>query len=498
VIEPREYQKLALERTREAVRLHGSVVIVAPTGSGKTVIAAMILQAAVAKGSKCLIIAHRREIILQTATRFTNAGLDTAVIMAGLRGRAAQVQVAAIQTLARRPDQWPEARVVIVDEAHHSAAATYSTIIEHYRNRKAAIIGLSATPERLDGRGLKDVGFRALVQVATAPELMEQGHLMRPKVFAPPAPVWTQRTRAGDFTAESLADYASKLQGRVVDHYLQRARGRKGVVFACNVAHSLDLRDRFRAAGVRIEHIDANTSRAERDHVLAKLRAGELDLVTNVALLDEGVDIPDLEVAILARPTKSLTMHRQQCGRILRPAPNKVQPIILDHANNTELHGPPWFEPEWCIDSISRTKRDSGEVIHGVRFCPECFATYTPPCSECVECGAQLQTTKQVVESAQELVDIEAAVVSEAVVYADLLDQAWTHNPRRKLGWAAHRFNLKFGHWPRLMHDVVRKHYPCTEHVHERVTKPFRSWTRCAMCLVEIRRPGPGPGPGPQ
>lgn len=494
-MEQRAYQVHAVARIREAC-LSGPVVAVAPTGSGKTVIACRILDAAVAKGSKCLIVAHTREIIQQTAARFVQAGLHTGIVMAGTEPDPdAMVQVASIQTLSRRA--LPEARVVILDECHHAVSNSYVTLMRHYAERRAAIIGLTATPERLDGRGLGSVGFKSLVQVATAPEMIAQGYLVRPRILVPPPVAFKEEVARGDYTPSSLTDFANRLEGNPVEHYLTHARGRKGVVFACNIEHSQDLVRRFLERGVRAYHIDGDTPRSYRDQALAALRCGDLDLLSNCMILGEGWDLPDLEVAILARPTKSRALHRQQIGRVMRPSAHK-QALVIDHAGNTPRLGPPWWEPDWSLKGREKRQAQANDPdVLGVRFCPECFEPYTPPLAECEGCGAQLQTPEQVAESKAQLVDYELAQEDREKVYTDLVQRAWSS--WRRLGWARHAYKERYGVWPKMLTHIETKHYPCTDHTPEVAKYGPRTILRCVKCLRTVdpgtHHSGPGVAP---
>lgn len=491
-MQPRPYQSQAVVRIREAC-LSGPVCAVAPTGSGKTVIACMILDAAALKGSKSLIVAHTREIIQQTAARFMAAGLHTGVVMAGTRpDPTAMVQVASIQTLARR--DFPDVRIVILDECHHAVSDSYKRLIDHYLARKAVIIGLTATPERLDGRGLGTVGFNSLVQVATAPDMIEQGFLARPQILVPPPKPIIEEVARGDYTPRALTDFARRLEGDPIEHYLNHAQGRKGVVFACNIEHSLSMVERFKEAGVRADHIDGETPRAKRDALLAALRAGDLDLLSNCMILGEGWDLPDLEVAILARPTKSRALHRQQIGRIMRPVPGK-HALVIDHAGNTPRLGPPWWEPDWTLEGRQkRAKSERDPDALGIRFCPNCFEPYTPPQPHCLGCGTQLQTPQQIAESEAQLVDYERAQEDREATYAALVGAAWSG--WRRIGWARHAYKDRYGVWPRNLGHVETANYPCVNHEPETATYGPRTTLRCVKCLRTINPSANHPRPG--
>ena len=160
------------------------------------------------------------------------------------------------------------------------------------------------------------------------------------------------RTVAGDYVEGQLADRMDrpKLIGDIVTHWHKFGERRKTVAFAVNVAHSVHLRDEFIKSGVRAEHIDGSTPKPERDASLARLASGEIELVTNCMVLTEGWDMPEVGCCILARPTRKMGLYRQMIGRVLRPAPGKIDAIVLDHSGAVFRHGFVEDPVEWTLD----------------------------------------------------------------------------------------------------------------------------------------------------
>jgi superfamily II DNA or RNA helicase len=307
------------------------ILAVAPTASGKTVIAAEIIRGYFEAGQRVMVLAHRREIIAQTARWLTDCGLRPGVIQARLADDpTAALQVASVQTLHARAIRstrlaLPAADLLVADECHHAPARTWRAIIDAYSD--AVVLGLTATPCRGDGRGLGSI-FEALIEAPQVPELIDGGYLVPTVVYAPTIPdLVGVRVQAGDYVESQLADRMDrpKLVGDIVTQWHRLGEGRRTVVFATGVQHSIHIRDEFRKSGVRCDHLDGSTPKEERDEILLKLRGGVIDVVTNCLVLTEGWDLPDLGCIVLARPTKKMGLYRQMVGRGLRPAPGKIR-----------------------------------------------------------------------------------------------------------------------------------------------------------------------------
>jgi superfamily II DNA or RNA helicase len=241
------------------------ILLVAPTGSGKTVVAGSIVADALARGLRVLFLAHRRELISQASRKLHDVGIDAGIILPGYPMRLSEpVQVASIASLHARAIRssaidLPVADLVIIDEAHHCRARTYRRILEAYP--KAIVIGLTATPCRGDGRGLGNI-FEVLVECPSVADLIAAGYLVGATIYAPSRPdLVGVGTARGDYVESQLAERMDKPQliGGIVEHQLRLGRRRPTVVFATGVSHSLHLRDEFRRSGVLAEHIDGGT-----------------------------------------------------------------------------------------------------------------------------------------------------------------------------------------------------------------------------------------------
>ncbi len=378
MINLRPYQETAIAQVRALIKSNiRSILINAPTGSGKTVLAARILQGAYEKGSPTLFLAHRRELIDQSATKIKDAGIsDYGIIMSGDKrhNRDALVQVASVQTLIRR--ELPPAKIVVIDESHRAAAKSYRDIVANYPS--AVILGLSATPERHDGKGLDDI-FESMVTVSTIPELIEQGFLMAPTCYVGKASpdVANIPMRGGDYAEGALEKAMDKatLIGDILTEWKRHAQGRLTVIFASGVEHSRHIAEAFWQAGIPAAHVDGSTPTTEREAIIADWRRGAIKVVSNCNVLTEGFDFPELSVCVLARPTKSIGLYLQAVGRVMRTAPGKMDALILDHAGCVETHGAPSIHREWSLQGEKERRKKS--LIPELSSCHECQLIYT-------------------------------------------------------------------------------------------------------------------------
>jgi DNA repair protein RadD len=466
--ELRPYQADVIDKFRSAVDAgQRKIMLVAPTGSGKTVIAGAIVGDAVARDQRVLFFSHRREITQQTSAKLYAVGIDHGIIQAGFPLRLHEpVQVASVQTLTARAIrgsaiELPAADLVIVDEAHHAPAETYAKVLAKYSN--AIILGLTATPCRRDGRGLGNV-FDALIECPQVADLVDLGFLVGTTVYAPADRIDLSgiRTQAGDYVENQLAERmnTTKLVGDVVTHWHRHGERRRTVIFATDVAHSIHLRDEFQKSGVRAEHVDGKTPKEDRDAILGRLSRGEIDIITNCAVLTEGWDCPDVACLVLARPTKSMGLYRQMVGRGLRPAPGKTDCLVLDHAGAVFEHGFVDEPVTWTLDTSRRAKNEKHELrrhTYGSRLsdCPKCGALRVAG-EKCRSCGFLPTRSPR----AAEFEDGDLGRVDRTGIPRDVRPTAadktrwhreltWYANKNGyRPGWAAHKFKEKFGTFP--------------------------------------------------
>jgi len=365
------------------------VLFQSPTGSGKTVLFAFIVQNAAVRGNRVILLGHRQEIFEQIAAALTELGVPHGIIAAGYSETLAPVQVASVATLVRRLDRLQHGvDLLVIDEAHHAVAGTWSRILTALPNTK--VLGVTATPERLDGKGLGEI-FDTLVIGPAVAELIEHGYLAPFTTYAPSRALDLSRvrTRMGDYAVDQLADVMSDtvVIGSAVDEYARLCPGAPAVAFCVDIKHSETVAERFADAGYRAAHVDGETDKSERRKLIQALASGNLQTLTNCGLVSEGLDVPGVVAVILLRPTRSLTLHLQQVGRALRPASSKAKALILVHAQNSYRHGLPDAPRTWSLDGRAQVR--SPEPV--VRRCPECGALVPIAALRCNECGIILR-----------------------------------------------------------------------------------------------------------
>lgn len=377
------------------------ILYTAPTGSGKTLLTAHMLHTAANKGMRSLFIVHRRELINQSARAFDQEEIKYGIISSGFsEAKHHRVQLASVQTLARRISRYSQPSLVVYDEAHHLAARSWDKIFRH--NSHSYHIGLTATPERLDGKGLGTY-FQSMVTGPSTQTLIERGYLSPYKLYAPSnVNLEGVHTKMGDYEKHELAHAMDKpaITGNAVEHYKRLCYGKRAVVFCVSIEHSKHVVDEFNRHGINAAHVDGETPEGERDKFIEQFKAGNIQVLSNVEIFGEGFDVPAIEAAILLRPTQSLGYYLQQIGRALRPSPGKDQAILLDHVGNWSRHGLPDETHHWSLEGAAhRTNRRNTGI--SVKICPKCFAAQLAGATACRFCGFTFETRPREIEERQ-------------------------------------------------------------------------------------------------
>ncbi len=441
----RDYQQRAIDELGDELRRgYHSVVLTCPTGSGKTHIAIAIIHRALAKGKRIMFVCDRIELIDQTSRRFDEYGIPHGIIQADNEryNPGAPVQICSIQTLTRRVYIEPP-DLCIIDESH----CIHKTQVEMINDwNDVRFIGMTATPFT---KGMGKI-YEKNVVVETTASLINKGHLCKYIAYGPAAPdLKGIRTQAGDYNQKQLGKRVNKktILGQVVKTWLAKGGDRQTICFAVDIAHSKAIVDEFVANGVDAAHIDAYTNPMERKKTIDGFKAGDIRLVSSVDILTKGFDYPEASCLIMARPTKSLIVHIQQCGRVLRVAPGKDNAILLDHGGNVARLGFPTDELPTVLCNGERNNSEAKPAESLPKPCPKCEFIKKPGIHTCPQCGFAPEKATHVVFKDCELKKIEKVSMDDkSTWYAMLLHYA--RSKGHKDGWAAHKYREKFGVWP--------------------------------------------------
>jgi superfamily II DNA or RNA helicase len=381
------------------------------TVTHNTVMTANMLGTAAERGTPSLFCVHRRELLSQSTNTFNFGGIPHGIIAPGFAPDSIHpIQIGSIQTLSRRRDRLRRPKLIVIDEAHHLAAKTWEALIEAFPD--AWLIGLTATPERTDGKGLGKY-FQRIIQGPSVRWLIDNNYLSPYTLYAPGAPdLRKAHTRMGDYVQAELAAEMDKptVTGDMIRHYQKHAAGKRAILRAVSVEHSKHIAAQFCAAGIVAVHVDGDTPTNERESAMENFRAGHIKVLTNVDLFSEGVDVPTVECVIDGRPTQSLTLWLQFCGRALRYIPGKTA-IILDHAGNVQRHGLPDEERVWSLEGREGRQKKSAASEVKIKLCPGCYAAQPPGGTVCRFCGTPFVVEGRAVDYVEgELQQIDPAV----------------------------------------------------------------------------------------
>lgn len=413
MIEPRPYQQENIDDIRAHFRAGvRSVLWQSPTGSGKSTATAYVVAHAKRRETRTMFLCHRDELLKQVSEAFMLQDIDHSYIAAGYPyNRNSRVHICTVGTLARRLHKVPRPDFVIWEEAHHIAARTWAAIFLAFGDARHLL--LSATPYRLDGKGLANFAH-VMVRGPSVRWLIDHGYLSEFKIYAPPAGFSLEgvHTRAGDYAKDELASVVDKptITGDVLSHYQKLAPGQRFLMRGVSIQHSEHLAAQFNAAGIPCVHMDGTTSPDVRRMHMRDFRDGRLLGISNVDLFSEGLDCPGIECLIDVRPTQSLTLAMQFWGRGLRPSEGKSHVTILDHPCNAGRFGLPDEEREWRLEGDATHERKRGDTVPRIRQCGFCYAANKATAKVCVECGTAFPIKPRVVrETDGELTEIRQA-----------------------------------------------------------------------------------------
>lgn len=411
----RPYQETAKASIFNMWAIFRNVLLLMPTGSGKTktFVSLIIDTLNSANPLPTAVLVHRKELVSQISLTLAEEGVYHNIIASrkdikGIIGLHRQelnrqfynvnspVTVISVDTLLARKDiykSWAKTiRQWVTDEAAHVLRDNkWGKALAMFENARG--LGVTATPERLDRKGLgshADGVFDTMVEGPTTRWLIDNKFLSRYKIAVPPsdfADHLESKSDKSDYSKKTMmqASKKSHIVGDVVTNYQKFANGKQAILFATDVQTSEAMAQKFRDAGISAESLDGTTPEAKRLDVLARFKRREIKILLNVDLFDEGLDVPGIECVIMARPTKSLGKFLQMIGRGLRLADGKPYAIIIDHVGNVKYHGLPCERRQWTLDRIKKR----GEKLNLIRICRNymCNSPYDRSETECPWCG---------------------------------------------------------------------------------------------------------------
>lgn len=443
-------QERAIEMVRQSLREgKNRPMMQAPTGYGKTKVAAAIASNVIARDKRAIFTVPRISLVDQTVMSFWREGISDVGVIQGqheMTNWGKPIQVCSVQTLQRRTV--PDADVVMIDEAHEWFKFYGKWMLDPEWMRKP-FCGLSATPWT---RGLGRY-YNNLLVAATTQQLIDEGHLSSFKVYVPSHPDLKQvRTVAGDYHEGELSDTmsAGSLVADIVQTWMKLGKGRPTLCFAVDRAHAKKMQAQFTAVGVRTDYIDYMTSLNEREAVKNRFHRGETEIVFNVECLTTGVDW-DVRCIILARPTKSEILFVQMIGRGLRTANGKDHCLILDHSDThlrlgfvTDIHHD-------VLDEGKERVAGKEKKIALPKECPQCAFLKPPRTAVCPACQFVCTAHSRIETEDGELKEFKGKkkVPTEDKIRF-MAQLKWIVRERGyKNGWAANQYRQKFGVWPR-------------------------------------------------
>ncbi len=339
-----------------------------------------------------------------------------------------------VQTLTRHIQDIPVPKLIIVDEGHRALAKSYQRILKKFP--KAIVLLFTATPHRTGRMQLDQIADDIIVGQSIH-DLTDKGFLAPFRYFQPPDDFDSKllkRGSTGDFTNESMQEAMStKIFGHIVKQYKRIASGMQAVVYTYSIDSAIKIANEFNSEGISAVEVDGTTSKEKRDLAVRKFREQEIKILVNVNLFTEGVDLPNVDCVIMARPTASLALYLQFSMRCLNPRPGKTA-IIIDHANNFKTFGYPDDDRDWK-QAIKSGKQKSKSLLTdpglSIVTCDYCFAVVKASevkDGKCPICGKPIKVHKAKPVSDVDLVEAtkERQKAIHEIVKSDLLKSVAT------------------------------------------------------------------------
>lgn len=428
----RSYQQETIDKVYQSMRSgHRRIVVQQPPRTGKTVIMAEIARRTTAKGDRVMFIIHRKEVLEQAIETFKLQGVDMSLATMGM-----------VQTLTRRINQLDEPQLILVDEAHHALAKSYLNILDAFPN--AYVLYFTATPIRTGHDQLDQIADD--IVTGKSIKWLTNHHFLAPFHYYGLGDIDRSKLRKsnGDYSSESMDQAIShEIYGHIVEQYQRLAKGKQAVVYCHSIESAKKITQQFEQAGITATEIDGDTDQNIRDKLVQQFRDKKLTILVNVNLFTEGVDLPNVDCVIMARPTSSLALYLQFSMRCLNPREGKTA-IIIDHVDNFLTFGLPNNDRNWSEAIVTKDKRkakSSTENGPAIAQCNYCFGTFyrdqiVDDC--CPLCGHELKKEtkdyKIVNVDLQEIKENQAVNHRKAMIKKILSDQVMANVADKSVG----------------------------------------------------------------
>lgn len=435
----RDYQINLVDKIKISHNEHKSVVCYLPTGGGKTESAIALILEYKARGGTILFVVNREPLVEQSLKRMAKYGIDAGVIKCGYPVEDKPVQIAMIQTWNRRPKLHKPYDLVIIDECHGAVAGIYDSLFAQEHKK---IIGLTATPYTNDKNKKLADRFQSIVSEVQTIDLVNRGYLVMPVCYTySPHTMGLNdiRTKRGEFDPSDLNLKCNnpEMIKHLYGEWEKRADNRQTLAFCVNVEHAENVALYFNSRGVASAVVTGETPIKTRQEIYAAFRKKEIKLIASVMVLSEGFDMPEAEVGLMARPTKSFKLWLQQIGRLLRTADGKPNAIIIDQGCNMWRFGHPLEHIEIGLDVDFKFKNVEKGAPY--KHCPECHSDVPAGSKICPVCGAEFVNLEDDESDGMtlldELVEINA---SNKFILKRLIAICEFRNYKK--GWVAHEF----------------------------------------------------------
>lgn len=455
----RDYQQETVDNIYRSMKQgNRRIIIQQPPRTGKTVIMAEIARKTTGKGNRVMFIIHRKEVLAQAKSTFEQQNVNMGLATMGM-----------VQTLTRRVNKLTEPQLILIDEAHHALSQSYRRIIDAFPN--AYILYFTATPIRTGHDQLDQIADNIIVGKSI--KWLTQHHFLAPFHYYGLGDIDRSKLRKqnGDYSSQSMDEAIShQIYGHIVQQYQRLASGKQAVVYCHSIESAKKVTEQFTQAGITAAEIDGDTDAKVRDQFVQKFRNQELTILANVNLFTEGVDLPNVDCVIMARPTSSLALYLQFSMRCLNPRKGKTA-VIIDHVDNFLNFGLPSSDRNWSEAIVTKDKRkssnnaDNGPAIAQCNYCFGTFYRDQVKDNCCPLCGHELREEnkdyKIVNVDLQEIKENQAVEHRKKMIQQILNDQvmanvadkspgqlhtlkelqAYAKLHNYSAGWAWHQFN---------------------------------------------------------